>query len=442
MRFVKPILDKNGLLRGAVRALKFRYRMLQARRGRARGKSLFIGVTGSSGKSTTTALLSHILAARSRVDMQLLYGTIMPLIGTLIRQRGAADFVVIEIGASGIGSIAPMAKLLRPDVAIVTMVRLEHFAAFRTLERVAEEKGALVEAVEPGGLAILNADDEHAMGMSKRTRERVVTFGQSPGADFNIIDPRAAYPDGLTLTVRWRGGELALRSELPAAHFWVPVAAAVTAALELGVPPQTIVERVASFRPVKSRGETLAVPGGPRFLLDTAKAPWHSLNLAFDMVGQASARRKRIVLGNISDYAGSTRKYGAAYRSAREVSDEVIFVGDNSHRSRAPQEDRDAGRAISSVSVKPVSDHIRQTAVEDELILLKGSQNLHLERIALAWTHDVKCWADTCGRKIDCRACGLFEFPFEEHEDIRQRNREQRKSGSFFWRLLQSLKRR
>ena len=125
----------RNAVRAMRRGLKFRYRLLQARRGRARGKSRFIGVTGSSGKSTTTALISHILAARSRVDMQLLAGTIIPLMGTLARQRGAADFVVVEIGASNIGTIGPMAKLLRPDVAIVTMVRIEHYAAFSHFRR-------------------------------------------------------------------------------------------------------------------------------------------------------------------------------------------------------------------------------------------------------------------------------------------------------------------
>ena len=67
--------------------------------------------------------------------------------------------------------------------------------------------------------------------------------------------------------------------------------------------------------------------------------------------------------------------------------------------------------------------------MKDELILLKSSGNLHLERVALAWNHDVKCWTDKCGRKVNCFLCGLYEHPFEEHAAIvRQKKAANRKN--------------
>ncbi|TIX39278.1 MAG: UDP-N-acetylmuramoyl-tripeptide--D-alanyl-D-alanine ligase, partial [Mesorhizobium sp.] len=63
-------------------------------------------------------------------------------------------------------------------------------------------------------------------------------------------------------------------------------------------------------------------------------------------------------------------------------------------------------------------------AVPGELILLKSSSNLHLERVALAWTHDVKCWVPVCGKRSGCQGCGLFEVPFEQHRaHVRKRRR-------------------
>ena len=426
MRF----LDKHGPLRRwlspKLKQAKISYRAIFARRARARSNARYIGITGSSGKSTTTALLPHMISGQAPAVSQLFRNTMDMLTRFLGSDLGDAEYVVIELGAAGPGDIGPMAAMLRPHVGIVTLVRLEHYSAFRKIEAVTAEKAELVRAVQPGGLVVLNADDENVRGMAALTGERVVTFGTAPDADYRVSNVHAAYPDMLSFTLRGPGGEVALHTQFPAPHFWMPVAAAAATALELGIASEVVAARTATFAPLKNRGEVLAIPGSPRFMLDTAKAPWHSLYLAFDMIDAASAGRKRIVLGHISDYAGSTRKYGDAYKVAREAADEVIFVGDNSHRSRASQEDRDTGRFREFTSVRAAADHIRETAVEDELILLKGSSNLHLERIALSYTHDIRCWADACGKQQDCRSCGLFDLPFEEHSRLSRRETRRR----------------
>jgi UDP-N-acetylmuramoyl-tripeptide--D-alanyl-D-alanine ligase len=162
--------------------------------------------------------------------------------------------------------------------------------------------------------------------------------------------------------------------------------------------------------------------------MDAAKAPWHSLALAFDMMAKSTFQRKRIVLGRLSDFAGSNRKYAHAYRSAREVADQVVYVGEHAHRSKASQADRDSGRFVELRTPKEVSDHIAQTAEPDELILIKGSASLHLERVALAWTHNVQCWIPLCGKREGCEVCGLYEVPFEQQRDfVRQRKRASRR---------------
>lgn len=425
------LFDKQGPLRNWFRPILKQAKMsvwrARARRVRNRSTARYIGVTGSSGKSTTTALLGHIIAGQAPVSSQFFRNTMGQLTRFLVQRPKKAEYMVAELGAAGIGDIGPMAKLLRPHVGIVTLVRLEHYSAFRKIEIVTAEKAALVEAVQADGLVVLNADDENVRGMAALTSARVVTFGTTPDADYRAVDIHAAYPDALSFTLRGPAEDLTLRTQFPATHFWMPVAAAAATALEMGIRSEIVAERVASFAPLRNRGEILTVSGGPHFMLDTAKAPWHSLGLAFDMIEAATAWRKRIVLGHISDYAGSPRKYGEAYRQARKASDEVIFVGDNSHRSRAPQEDRDSGRFREFVSVKDAADHIRETAVEDELILLKGSSNLHLERIALSYTHDIRCWVQACGKGIDCRSCGLFDLPFEEHAQLSRAERKARR---------------
>ncbi|MBZ9865070.1 UDP-N-acetylmuramoyl-tripeptide--D-alanyl-D-alanine ligase [Mesorhizobium sp. CA15] len=418
--------------------LGWRLRRYRAERARARSKATFIGITGSSGKSTATSLLGHILASHGTVHTQVLANTLKALVRTLykrMKRAGKVDYVVFEAGAFEPGSIRSMAQMLRPDVAVVTMVRLEHVTQFRTLDAVAQEKRALVGALSPGGLAILNADDPHVLDMASGARCRVATFGQSEAADYRVTNIHAAYPDLLRFSLRWRGGDIDMQTRFPGEHFWLPAAAAAVTALELGVPPEKIAARTASFEPLANRCAVLVIDRGPQFIVDAAKAPWHSLNIAFEMMAKAKAVRKRIVVGQISDYTGSSRKYGAAYGIARDVADEVIYTGDNAHRSRASQADRDSGRLIELRTPKEVSDHIKQTAVPGELILLKSSGNLHLERVALAWTHDVRCWIPACGKKEGCSACGLYEVPFEEHKSFVANRRLERRRRRFGWLL-------
>ncbi|ESY11622.1 Mur ligase family protein [Mesorhizobium sp. C386A] len=418
--------------------LGWRLRLYLAKRARARSKAIFIGVTGSSGKTTAGSLLGHILAGQGSVHTQVLANTMKVLVRTLykrLRKAGKVDYVVFEAGASDFGTISAMAQMLKPSVAVVTMIRLEHFGKFRTLEAVAGEKRALVEALQPDGLAVLNCDDPLVIGMASGAKCRIATFGQSGEADYRVSDVHAAYPELLRFTLHWRGGSLNIQAPFPGEQFWLPTAAAVAAALELGVPPEQVVARTASFAPLPNRSTVQEVSAGPKFLVDTAKAPWHSLNIALEMIAKAKVARKRIVLGQISDFAGSPRKYGSAYKIAREIADEVIYTGDNAHRSRASQADRDSGRFIELRSPKEVSDHIKQTAVPGELILLKSSSNLHLERIALAWTHDVKCWTPLCGKSESCQMCGLCEVPFEEHRDFLAKRKLARRRHRFRWLL-------
>jgi UDP-N-acetylmuramoyl-tripeptide--D-alanyl-D-alanine ligase len=424
-------------LRKITENLNQRFKLYKAERVRAKSRATFIGITGSSGKSTMTRLLGHILADHGSAHTQVLANSINSLVNMLtkrIKNPAELDYVVFEAGAFGPGTIKPMADLLRPDVAVVTMVRLEHFKAFKSLENVAREKQTLLDALQPGGFAVLNADDPHVIGMASATPHRVVTFGQSEQADYRVTNVHAAYPDRLTLAIRWRGGVLELKTPFPGEHFWLPTAAAVATALELGVPPEKVAARVATLEPVTNRCQVLVADNGPHFILDAAKSPWHSINLVFDMMAKATIKPKRIVVGQISDYAGSNRKYHYAYKTARESADEVIYAGDNAHRSGAGQDDRDAGRFHEFRTTKEVSDYIKRTAVPGELILLKSSAYLHLERVALAWTHDVKCWIPHCGKKEGCDVCGLFEVPFEEHHDYVRKRRHSKR-----WRRFRRL---
>ena len=381
---------------------------LRAAGARAGSAAIAVGVTGSSGKSTTTALLAHILAAHGRVRPMVRFNNVAAIHTFQAREAGNYDFIVAELSAGIFDPVPLKAQALRPDIAIVTMIALEHKSQFGGIDAIATEKAGLIAALRPGGLAVLNGDDVRVAAMAVPAGARSVRFGRGEGNDYRAIDPTAAFPRRLSLSVAWRRGVLPLQTQFVGEHFWLPATAAVATALELGVPPETVAERVATFEPLADRCSVFSIPGGPHFILDTAKAPWHSLKLAFDVLAPVVAPRKRIVLGHISDYYGSNKKYRVAYRMAREVADEVIFVGDHAHRAKAPQDDIAEGRFHAFAAPEQAAAYVRQSAIADEVILIKSSTGLHLERIAFACRQQVHCWVPSCRLLFGCLICGRY----------------------------------
>lgn len=376
----------------------------------------YVAVSGSSGKTTVCSILKHILSAVGRTDAQISRNT-MPTIAPFVRAVSSeCDFAVVEAAIEAVDRMKHLARLIRPDIAVLTMIELEHKKEMPDLDIIAREKGYLVEYMSPSGVAVLNADDERTTGIAKRANGRVVTFGRTAAADYRAVEISARYPDRLSLRICASGLDLKLQTRLVGEHSWLPVTAAASAAHQLGVPQDIIAQRIASFEPVVGRCSVIELPDDRHFVLDTYKAPQHSLVQAFEIARTARATRRRIVLGQLSDTTGGgTTAYRKAYRLARDCADELIFVGNSAHRHNAPRKDVDSGRIISFEDVREASDYLHRTSLPGEFVLLKSSCSLHLERAGIAQSEAVRCWGDVCRLKTDCTSCGLYQFPYESH---------------------------
>ncbi len=406
---------RHGQIAKAFRDAKNALRGLHAHWKRRASHARFVAVTGSSGKTTTVSLLSHILSADFQVRTLADRNSFDNAAQTLRRMSSKDQFVVLELATEGPGQLERVTRLVKPDISIVTLVALEHHATFRSIAAVAEEKAAIVRGLSPTGLAILNADDANVRGMAALTSARTVSFGTS-AADYAATSLRTSPCGELALAICHGNQRIELATHLIGAHNWLAVSAAVTCALEIGVSPETIAARVATFQPVVRRLSLHQVPGCPTFLLDTDKAPYHSLKLPLETLRSVSAVRKRFVLGQISDYAGnSTAKYREAYRAAREVADEVIFVGATAHKACAPDDDLAQGKFRAFETVEAASAYLKGTAVAGEVILAKSASNLHLERLLLDWDGAVRCWPNECGSRASCFECNGYRAPFSEH---------------------------
>ncbi len=372
----------------------------------------YISVTGSSAKTTTCSLLDHILAPVAPTKTLAFYNT-MPTIAPFVQSVTADhDFAVIETGIDGPNRMRHLARLIRPHVGIITMIGLEHRKTLRSVDVVAAEKGYLIEQLAKNGVALLNADDEMTAGLEKRANGRVIKFGRDKPADYRAVSVSAGLPDRLSLTIKGPDLNLDLQTQMVGKHLWLPVTAAVACASHLGVAPETIERQVASFQPPVGRCSIMELPNGRTAVLDTYKAPQHSLEVAFDIVRSLTCPHRRIVFGQLSDNTGSSdTSYRRAYRQAREAADEVIFVGEHAHRYNASAEDEASGRARKFRYVEEVANYLKDTAIPGEVILFKSNAKLHLERAALAQVETIACWERNCGYKTFCKHCEYYENP-------------------------------
>ena len=142
-----------------------------------------IGITGSVGKTTAKEAIAAVLGAlapdsavfKNRANYNGLYG--LPI--ALGELRPEHRIAVLEMAADHLGEIGRLARIAPPDIAVVTTVEPAHLEAFGSLEAIAREKGDLVAALRPSGLAVLNADDPRVLAMAGRTSARVITLRQT-----------------------------------------------------------------------------------------------------------------------------------------------------------------------------------------------------------------------------------------------------------------------
>lgn len=373
----------------------------------------FVAVTGSCGKTTTKDLTRAVLARGGRVTgTPGTHNSAHWVPRTVLGARPGDAFCVQELGASGPGSLDRPVALVRPRVAVITTVGNDHRSAFRTLDLTAAEKRKVVEAVPPDGLAVLNADDPRVLAMAPACRGRVVTFGLGEGADVRAEAVGSAWPAHLGFVVRWREESARVETRLNGTHFVHACLAAIATGLSLGVPLGEIVAALREAEPTEGRLSEVAV-GGVTFVRDDMKAPVWTVDADLEFLRTARARRRVIVFGTLSDYAGrASATYGRVARQALDVADEVLFVGPQAERSRAARA-HPRGEALGIfATAREASAYLERVLRPGDLVLLKGSHRTdHLQRLALARQGSVACWRERCGRRKGCDGCLLLRAP-------------------------------
>lgn len=246
---VEHIVDapvSQVVVRDAVAALADLARAVVAR-VRAEGQLKIVGITGSNGKTTTKNLLARILEDEGETIAPInSYNNEVGAPVTMLRVTDSTRYLVSEFGAAGPGSIAHLAGLVEPDIAVVLMVGMAHAGGFGGIEETAKAKAELVAASRPGGTAVLNIDDSRVAAMRKIATAHdmnVVGFGQDGSADVRASDVQVA-ADGTRATITTAEASLPLHLKVLGAHHITNALAAIAASGVLGVPLADAIARV------------------------------------------------------------------------------------------------------------------------------------------------------------------------------------------------------
>ena len=249
LALVEHVVDEGVsqiVLPDAVGALADLARAVVAR-VRAVGELKIVGITGSNGKTTTKNLLARILQDDGETVAPInSYNNEVGAPVTMLRVTESTRYLVSEFGAAGPGSIAHLAGLVEPDVAVVLMVGMAHAGGFGGIEETAKAKTELVTASRAGGTAVLNADDPRVWAMNDAAAANglsVVGFGQSPIAQVRASDVQVA-PDGTRAMITAGGETLPMRLKVLGAHHITNALAAIAAAGVLGIPAADAIARL------------------------------------------------------------------------------------------------------------------------------------------------------------------------------------------------------
>ena len=265
-----------------------------------------VGITGSSGKTSTKDLIAAVLRPLGEVVAP--PGSFNNELGhpwTVLRAGEGTDFLVLEMSARHRGNIAALAAIAPPSIAAVLNVGTAHLGEFGSREAIAETKGELVEALGPSGVAILNADDAAVAAMASRTSARVVTVGRAPTAQIradDVVLDELARPG---FTLRAPAGSVHVQLAVHGEHQVGNALTAAAVGLECGASLQQVAAALAGAAPAsRHRMEVVTRPDGVTVINDAYNANPDSMRAglqALAVMARNGGHRSWAVLGEMGE---------------------------------------------------------------------------------------------------------------------------------------------
>jgi UDP-N-acetylmuramoyl-tripeptide--D-alanyl-D-alanine ligase len=353
-----------------------------------------VGVTGSSGKTTTREMIAAVLAERGPVlksEGNLNNEVGVPL--TLLRLAGPHQSAVIEMGMSHPGEIARLTAMSRPQVGVVTNAAAAHLEGLGSIDGVADAKAELYAGLPEGGIAVVNADDARMLARARASGRRLLTFavGRQRRGDVAVLEVLAQDAAGMRFLLGVGNRELEVVLPLVGAHNAQNAAAAACAAIALGCSDQEIVRGLAGVRPVGRRLRLERLPRGLLLIDDCYNANPLSMEAALRTLAdlaRAEGGRPLAALGDMLELGpGEAELHRGVGAAAAGLPVARLFgFGPRSLETLAGA--LAAGlppdRTFHTEDVAALAAAVRAATAPGDVLLVKGSRGMKLERLVEA----------------------------------------------------------
>ncbi|MCB9696936.1 MAG: UDP-N-acetylmuramoyl-tripeptide--D-alanyl-D-alanine ligase [Alphaproteobacteria bacterium] len=334
-----------------------------------------VGLTGSSGKTTTRALCALALSPLGRVHQTT--GNLNNHLGvplTLLARPDDAAAMVVEMGTSSPGEIAVLADIATPDVRLIVNVGPAHLLELGGLDGVAVEKGAIFRSARPGNTVCVNVDDARVAAIPVPAGVRRLTWGSA--GDVALLDA-VVDPATLSTTARWRTpeGEVSARIPAPGHHIAHNAAGALCCALSLGIDPREAAAALERYEPVGMRLRSEPLPTGALALNDTYNANPQSMEASLRLLASLPGRRLA-VLGDMLELGPDEARFHAdVVALAKDLGLDVVLVG-----PRMVDAARAHPELPSFLDPADAGPHVAAWLAPGSTVLFKGSRGARVER--------------------------------------------------------------
>ncbi|WP_285445002.1 UDP-N-acetylmuramoyl-tripeptide--D-alanyl-D-alanine ligase [Winkia sp. UMB0889B] len=354
---------------------------------REAGPVTVIGITGSAGKTTTKDLLAGICRAAGPTTAPVgSFNNEVGLPRTVLSAPEGTRYLVLEMGASGVGHIEYLTSIAPLDVAIELLVGRAHLGGFGSQEAVAQAKAELLGGLVPGGVAVLNIDDSRVAEMTKYLSEdkKLLTFAAGQQADFYASGVEVDSNDRTSFTVHHDGTHSELSLGLVGAHHVSNALAAIAGAVAAGIPLELAVAKCAGTKATSPhRMDVRHLESGAIVIDDAYNANPDSMKAALGALAIiGKGRRKIAVLGEMLELGPQSddihREVGKVV--AANGVDVVVVVGQGAKPLLETVSER--AETISAADYHEAASLIKDLPASADVILFKGSNGSGVWRLA------------------------------------------------------------
>jgi UDP-N-acetylmuramoyl-tripeptide--D-alanyl-D-alanine ligase len=346
-----------------------------------------VAVTGSVGKTSTKELIAYVLEAKfnthkSRQNFNNEIGLPTELMNLNERHQCS----VTEFGMRNLNQINYLSRIARPNISVITNIGMSHIEILGSRENIAKAKAEILEGMDSEGILILNRDDDFYDCIQSQSRCRVISFGTDPDSDIRISDVQLN--ENANPGFKLNGFPMEMKNSI-GKHLVYNAAAAYAVAVQMGVSPEDIAGRFATFDAPDRRGSFVRSAGGALLLDNTYNAAPDSIQSSLHTLSELAGNGKRTiaVIGEMLElgaYGTEAHRHIGKIIAGMSLPDLLVTVGKQAELVGEEAHRKDWKHFADAATA---AKYLSAEVTGDDIVLLQGSNSVRLDLIVEALTN-------------------------------------------------------